>query len=145
MNGSRPYLDPLEKLHTMLSSYPTRAEIASIHIADRSGQAEIAVRLQEAEPAPMAAGLLDWQRTLGRARTWAYRAPHQSTARLAVVGYGTECARTPVVVIGGPTADADQLGDLELRNPELLDAEFLPTWLGSEIIRTWPFDRRRDT
>jgi hypothetical protein len=147
MNGSQPYLGPLESFRTMLTSYPTRAEIDSIRFAvTPNQQGSIIVRLRRAEPAILTAGLVDWQRTLSRTRAWAWRTRDSDDVHVAVVGFGTECDRTPVIVVGGPVPHDRYLDeDIEPGSPEALSNHDLHAWLGAEITRVWPFTPQGET
>lgn len=141
MSGSHRYLDTLSSFHAMLSSFPTRAEVASVQFAmSPEGQVTVTVHLRPAEPAVLAAGLVDWERTLGRTETWAWRTLNGDEVHLAVFGYD-DCDRTPIAVVSGPIPyDGWHVDyDLDLGLAEQIDTDVLYRWLGAEIARSWPF------
>jgi hypothetical protein len=112
---------------------PTQAGISIIHIVVNP-QTAIMVRLREAEPALLAAGLVEWQCLLGRTEIWAWRTPRH----IVVTGYGSECAETPIAVLAGPMPYDDQF-DLDPDASDRLGTETFYDWFGAEVVRTWPF------
>jgi hypothetical protein len=145
MSGSHRYLNALESFHTGLTSYPMRAELASINFTmDQERHVMITVHLEKADPVVLAAGLVDWDRTLGRAQTWGWRTPDGKEGHVAVIGYSTE--GTPIAVVAGPIPYDDQRldHDLEPGVPEQLDTDSLYRWLGAEITEAWPFTTEQE-
>jgi hypothetical protein len=140
MSGSRHYLLPLEALHDLFVQYPVRADLSSIHIAtDHSGKASILVRLRQADPAVLAAGIVEWRRTLSKGTSWAWRAPSGKNIHVVTTGYVPECGGIPLTVVAGPVPLNCCL-DLDLEIPEELDDDSLYRWLGDEIANNWPFE-----
>lgn len=140
VNGSYRYLHPLDSVHDLLLSYPMRADMSSIHIEAAHGQSTITVRLREADPAVLAAGLVEWHRTLYPAETWAWRAATGDDVHIIVTGFGPECDRTAIAVLAGPIPQTPRLDmNLEPATPRRLDPDTLYGWFGSEILHSWPF------
>lgn len=142
MTGSHRYLDALESLHTMLASYPTQAELSAIQLAvDPAGRVSVVVHLRVAEPATLAAGLVEWRRSLGRPEVWAWRTPEGNELHIAVVGHGDEFDDdVPIAVLAGPTPYDRRLDHgLDPGAAERLSGETLDAWLAAEVVRTWPF------
>jgi hypothetical protein len=74
----------------------------------------------------------------GQGRIWAWRTPNGQELHVAITGYGSECAETPIVVLAGPIPYGDQF-DLDPDVSVRLGIETFYDWFGAEIIRTWPF------
>ncbi|WP_460403176.1 hypothetical protein [Actinophytocola sediminis] len=79
----------MESLRELFAGYPCHVEMSSISIAvDPTGQAAVTVRLREADPAVLAAGIVEWKRTLSRASTSAWRTPAGYEVHVAIPNTG---------------------------------------------------------
>jgi hypothetical protein len=141
MNGSYRYLHPLESVHDLLRSYPMRAEMSSVNFtSDPAGRASVTVQLRDADPAVLAAGLVEWQRTLYPPEIWAWRNAATDGVHIVVSGFGPECDKTPIAVLAGPIPHTPRLDTaLEPGTPRRLDPDTLHSWFGLEILHSWPF------
>lgn len=141
MSGSHRYLGALESLQELFVNYPFRVEMSSIHIAmDSAGQASIVVQLHKTDPVILAAGIVEWRRTLANGSTWAWRTPSGKEIHVATTGYAPECDETPMAVMAGPIPHDCYLDfDLDPDVPAELGDYTLYHWLGNEIANDWPF------
>lgn len=141
-NGSRGYLGVLESLRELFERYPVRADMSSVHVAlDPAGRASVLVWLRPADPVVLAAGIVEWRRTLAGRRSWAWRTPGGEHLHISTAGHAPECDELSVAVLAGPIPHDCCLDvDLEPDVPEVLDDDVLYRWLGDEIANDWPFD-----
>ncbi|MGH3761185.1 hypothetical protein [Actinophytocola sp.] len=141
MSGSYRYLRALESLQELFANYPFRADMSSMLISmDPTGKAAILVQLHSADPMVLAAGIVEWKRTLVDGNTWAWRTPSGKEIHISTTGYTPECGETSIVVMTGPVPHDCYLDfHLDPNTSEVLDDERLYHWLGSEIANNWPF------
>jgi hypothetical protein len=141
MSGSHRYLTVLESLRDLFVHYPLRAEMSSITLAtDATGQVSIVVALHRADTAMLAAGVVEWRRTLAEVRTWAWRTPDGEELYVSAAGHAPECEGMRVAVIAGPVPqDAYLEHDLDPDVSTEIDLDTLYRWLGDEIANSWPF------
>jgi hypothetical protein len=147
MSGSVRYLDTLESLRALFLDYPMRADMSSIHLSvDSDGQASIMVWLRSTDPVVLAAGIVEWRRTLSPGATWVWRTPDGAGLHVATTGHAPECAGIPVAVLAGPLPHECHLdNDLEPGLSEERDDDALYRWLGDEIAHNWPFPAGTNT
>jgi len=116
-------------------------ELSSVQIATGAdGATTVLVRLRDSDPVVLAAGIVEWRRTLVRGRTLAWRAANGDSFQVVVTGFGGEIDEIPLTVVTGPVP-ADCCLDLEL--PGEVDDDVLYRWLGDEIANNWPFEPRQ--
>lgn len=140
MSESRRYLASLEALRELFIHYPVHAELSSIRLtATRTGAASIVVRLRETDPVVLAAGIVEWRRTLAGGNTWAWRTANGTDLHVATTGYAPECRDVPLTVVGGPIPSLCCL-DVEIEHVAEIDDDTLYRWLGDEIANDWPFE-----
>lgn len=147
MSGSVRYLDALESLRALFLDYPMRAEMSSIHLAvDSDGQSSIMVWLHSKDPVVLAAGIVEWRRTLSHGSTWVWRTPDGARLHVATTGRAPECADMPIAVLAGPLAHGCHLdNDLDPNVAAELDDDALYRWLGDEVASNWPFPAGTNT
>jgi hypothetical protein len=147
VSGSHRYLAALESLRELFVNYPFRAEISTITVAmDRLWRPAIMVQLHRAHPVILAAGIMEWRRTLSHGNTWAWRTPNGAELFVATAGRAPESDDMPVAVIAGPIPhDCYLENDLEPDVSEEVDDDTLYRWLGDEIANNWPFETASDT
>lgn len=141
MSGSARYLGALRSLQDMFVNYPMRAEMSSINIAmDSVGNLSVMVLLRASDPVILAAGIVEWKRSLTKGSSWVWRTPCGEEIYVSTTGYAPECDEIPVVVMAGPiSADCYLDHDLDPDEPEELSVDTLYRWLGDEIANNWPF------
>jgi hypothetical protein len=141
MSESHHYQAVLESLRELFVNYPFRAEMSTVTIAtDPTGQASIMVWLRNTESATLAAGCVEWRRTLSQGNTWVWRTPSGDELYVATTGYAPESVDVSMAVIAGPLPhDCYLEHDLEPDASEEVDMDTVYRWLGDEIANNWPF------
>ncbi|OLF11141.1 hypothetical protein BLA60_14230 [Actinophytocola xinjiangensis] len=139
MNGSARYLAVLDSLREFFRDCPMNSEMSSIQLT-ADGHPQVIVRLRATDPALIAAGIVEWRRTLARGNTWAWRTPCGTEIHVATTGHAPEDTEVPITVVAGPVPNDCGLDhDLEPGRPDELGDDTLYQWLGNEIATTWPF------
>lgn len=65
MRGSDRYLEPLAAVRELFVRCPVHVELSSVQIATGAdGAATVLVRLGDSDPVVLAAGIVEWRRTL---------------------------------------------------------------------------------
>jgi hypothetical protein len=144
VSGSNSYVRPLASLLELFDGYPFHAEISSIHIAaDSLGEPAILVHLREMDPGILAAGLVEWARTLDETVIRGWRTPSGTETHISVTGYAPECGDVPIGVLTGPFPHSNRF-DVRREPGQVkeLDEDALSAWFVSETTNTWPFKRR---
>lgn len=147
MSGSARYLEALESLRVLFLDCPTRAEMSSIQLAvDSDGQPSVMVWLHTTSPAVLAAGIVEWRRTLSHGSTWVWRTPDGASLHVATTGRAPGCADIPIAVLAGPLPHSCHLDHaLDPDLAEELDDDALYRWLGDEVANNWPFPAGTNT
>ncbi|OLF05871.1 hypothetical protein BLA60_34385 [Actinophytocola xinjiangensis] len=139
MSGSQRFLGPLAAVRELFVRCPVDVEMSSVRIGvDAGGVVSALVRLRNSDPAVLAAGIVQWRRTLVRGNTWAWRGPAGDGFHIVTTGFG-EDGGVAVAVVAGPVPAGCCL-DLEL--PGEIDDDVLYRWLGDEIANNWPFETK---
>jgi hypothetical protein len=111
MNASDKFLPLLDSIHSLLRHYPVQAEVGSIRVvAESSARQLVMVQLAAGELTTVAAGLVEWHRTLAAGRGVAARTSDGATVHLGVCGHIDEDG-TDVEVWGCAPHDARLIGD----------------------------------
>ena len=129
MTGSDKFLPPLESIHNLLRYYPIQADLASIKVDTTSGvRSRVMVQLAATDLTTIAAGLLEWHRTLADSAAVAARTSDGVTVHLGVCGINDEDG-SDVDVWGCAPYDPKLIGaDLQPGERVSLPFEELAVW-----------------
>ena len=119
------------------------SEMSSVHIAVEPPS--VVVQLLATDPTLVAAGIVEWRRTLAGGSTWVWRTPLGTEIHVATTGHAPECPDVPIAVVAGPIPHDGRLDHgLDPGRTDELDDDTLYQWLGSEIAGNWPFESTTD-
>lgn len=129
MNGSDKFLPLLDSIRLLLRHYPMQAEMTAVWVvAEGSARQLVVVQLAAGELGRVAAGLVEWHRTLAAGRCVAARSSDGATVDLGVCGHIDEDG-TDVEVWGCAPHDARHIGsDLLPGERASVPFEVLAVW-----------------
>jgi hypothetical protein len=129
VNGSDKFLPLLEAMHVLFRDYPIQGEMTDIRLVTESGRGLVVVRLATGELPTVAAGMVEWYRTLAGPRGIAFRSTDGTTVYLGLVGRDDE-TDTDIEVRGRVAFDERHRVSLDLFAGEQksLSLEMLALW-----------------
>jgi hypothetical protein len=132
MTTSETFLPLLDSIHTLLRDYPIQADMTTVRVVDGD---RVVVQLAAGDLGAVAAGIVEWDRTLAAGRRTIERSSDGATVTLGLVGHVDEDG-TDVEVYGDTTYDARRLGtDLLPGETTAVPFEVLAVWaIGSGRI-----------
>lgn len=125
MTTSDLFLPLLDSIHALLRDYPIQADIATVRVV--AGE-RVVVQLAAGDLGAVAAGIVEWDRTLAAGRRTIERSTDGATVTLGLVGHVDEDG-TDVEVYATTTYDARRLGtDLLPGETVAVPYEVLAVW-----------------
>ncbi len=132
MTTSETFLPLLDSIHALLRDYPIQADMTTVRVADGD---RVVVQLAAGDLGTVAAGIVEWDRTLAAGRRTIERSSDGATVTLGLVGHVDEDG-TDVEVYATTPYDARRLGtDLLPGETTAVPFEVLAVWaIGSGRI-----------
>lgn len=128
MSGSARFVDLLASLHTLLANYPIEADMSSVEVEiDAFGREAATVHLWPTRLAALAAGLVEWERTLASGTASVWRTRDGRRVHLTVQGRSDE-GDIPVQVWGSARFHEHLFGDLAPDERRPIDTALLALW-----------------
>jgi len=128
MSDSARFVDLLESLHTLLANYPVQSDIASIEVeVDAFGRDAAVVHLWPTTLATLAAGLVEWDRTLACATASVRRTSDGRSVHVTVSGRSDE-GDVPVQVWGSTVFHEHLFGPIQPGHRHPIDMSALRVW-----------------
>jgi len=110
VNSSDNFLPLLDSIRNLFQHYPIRSEMGSVQVIVDSGARQlVVVQLVDGDLGSVAAGIVEWDRTLAAGRLTIERSPDGATVTLGVAGHIDEDG-TDVEVYGTAPFEARRLG-----------------------------------
>src|ERR1044072_1966865 len=106
MTTSETFLPLLDSIRVLLRDYPTQADIATVRVV--AGE-RVVVQLAAGDLGSVAAGIVEWDRTLAAGHSTIERSSDGATVTLGLAGHVDEDG-TDVEVYGTSPYDATRLG-----------------------------------
>ena len=125
MTTSETFLTLLDSIRTLLRDYPIQADMTTVRVVDGE---RVVVQLAAGDLGAVAAGIVEWDRTLAAGRRTIERSSDGATVTLGLVGHVDEDG-TDVEVYGTTPYDARRLGT------DLLPGE--ATAVPFEVFAVW--------
>jgi hypothetical protein len=125
MTTSQTFLPLLDSIRVLLRDYPIHADMTTVRVVDGE---RVVVQLATGDLGTVAAGIVEWDRTLAAGRHTVERSPDGATVTLGLAGHVDEDG-TDVEVYGTTTHDARRLGT------DLLPGE--TTTVPLEVLAVW--------
>jgi hypothetical protein len=128
MSGSDRFVGLLASLHTLLANYPIEADMSSVEVEiDAFGREAATVHLWPTRLAILAAGLVEWERTLASGTASMWRTPDGHSVHLTLNGRSDE-GDIPVQVWGSVPFHEHVFGDLAPGDRRRIDTALLALW-----------------
>jgi hypothetical protein len=125
MTTSQTFLPLLDSIRVLLRDYPIHADMTTVRVVDGE---RIVVQLAAGDLGTVAAGMVEWDRTLAAGKHTIERSSDGATVTLGLAGHVDEDG-TDVEVYGTTTYDARRLGT------DLLPGE--TTAVPFEVLAVW--------
>lgn len=125
MTMSETFLPLLDSIRVLFRDYPIQADMTAVRVVDGE---RVVVQLATGDLGAVAAGIVEWDRTLAAGRRTIERSTDGATVTLGLVGHVDEDG-TDVEVYGTTPYDARRLG-AELLPGEIIGVPF-------EVLAVW--------
>ena len=110
MNSSDNFLPLLDSIRNLFQHYPIRSAMGSVQVVVNSGARQlVVVQLASGNLGTVAAGIVEWERTLAAGRLTIERSSDGATVTLGVAGHVDEDG-TDIEVYGTAPFEARRLG-----------------------------------